>query len=68
MNHSEMQNYEYTNEIIIGKKLIYKDGEREEELKKINYHLTIMAFLKNRENTINHKLPKSSTENSSSPM
>ena len=32
-------------EIIYGKSLLYTDGEEEEEVKKINEHLTILYFL-----------------------
>ena len=35
----------YTNEIIIGKKLLYEDGPDEEKIKVLNTPLTILSFM-----------------------
>ena len=35
----------YTTKFIIGKKLLYEDGPREEEIKVLNTPLTILSFM-----------------------
>ena len=37
----------YTNEIIYGQSVLYKDDERVKEIKEINNNLTILYFLEN---------------------
>jgi len=48
--------YRFDADYIYGKSLLYKDDEKVEEIKKINYSLTILHFLK--EQNENHPIEK----------
>lgn len=64
----------YTNEIIYGQSLLYKDDEKVEEIKRINNNLTIMYFLENEksrqsmENMSNILTKVSERKNTQSPL
>ena len=48
--------YRFDADYIYGKSLLYKDDEKVEEIKKINYSLTILHFLE--EQNENHPIEK----------
>ena len=63
----------YTNEIIYGQSVLYKDDEKVEEIKRINNNLTIMYFLENeKEGSFERMLPilkkVSERKNTQSPL